>query len=171
MQCAKNLIGTRLVWGKCAGIVVETEAYLVEGDEACHTFKRPSARAFVERNKPGAAYIYFNYGVHWMLNVLVKGGPRDGLILIRAIEPRRGLATHAATARRGGPEAALFRSRQTDPGARASQNVIMRSIFVPIPRIPFAPGPNPEVSSWPIRGSESVESKDFPWRFTYAGVN
>ncbi|MFL6595472.1 MAG: DNA-3-methyladenine glycosylase, partial [Chthoniobacterales bacterium] len=43
------------------------------------------------RNKPGAAYIYLNYGVHWMLNVLVKGGPRDGLILIRAIEPRSGI--------------------------------------------------------------------------------
>lgn len=92
LDCARNLIGTELVWGKCAGLVVETEAYLVEGDEACHAFSRPSTRAFVARNKAGAAYIYFNYGVHWMLNVLVKGGPRDGLILIRAIEPRRGLA-------------------------------------------------------------------------------
>jgi DNA-3-methyladenine glycosylase len=91
LQCAENLIGTGLIWGKCAGIVVETEAYLVEGDEASHTFKRPSTREFVRRNKPGACYIYFNYGVHWMLNVLVKGGPRDGLILIRAIEPRRGI--------------------------------------------------------------------------------
>jgi len=45
-------------------------------DEACHTLKRPSTREFVRRNRPGAAYIYFNYGVHWMLNVLVKNGPR-----------------------------------------------------------------------------------------------
>jgi len=91
LQCAKNLIGTELVWGRCAGIVVEAEAYLVEGDEACHTFSRPSTREFVRRNKAGTCYIYFNYGVHWMLNVLVKGGPRDGLILIRALEPRCGL--------------------------------------------------------------------------------
>src|SRR5690242_9086135 len=91
LACARNLIGTELVWEKCAGIVVETEAYLVAGDEACHTFSRPSAREFVRRNKAGTCYIYFNYGVHWMLNVLVKGGPRDGLILIRALEPRRGL--------------------------------------------------------------------------------
>ena len=73
LRCAENLVGTELVWGSCAGIVVETEAYLVEGDEASHAFTRPSARAFVERNQAGAAYIYFNYGVHWMLNVLVKG--------------------------------------------------------------------------------------------------
>jgi DNA-3-methyladenine glycosylase len=90
--CARDLIGTTLIWQRCAGTIVETEAYLTLGDEACHTFRRPSARAFVERNKPGAAYIYFNYGVHWMLNVLVKEGPRDGLILIRALEPTAGIA-------------------------------------------------------------------------------
>jgi DNA-3-methyladenine glycosylase len=79
-----------LIWGRCAGKIVETEAYLAENDEACHTFSRPSTRAFVQRNKPGAAYIYFSYGNHWMLNVLVKG-ERDGFVLIRAIEPIRGL--------------------------------------------------------------------------------
>ncbi|HEV8422214.1 MAG TPA: DNA-3-methyladenine glycosylase, partial [Chthoniobacterales bacterium] len=92
LHCAEQLIATELVWGKCAGIVVEVEAYLVEGDEASHTFTRPSTREFVRRNKAGTAYIYFNYGVHWMLNVLVKGGPRNGLILIRALEPRRGIS-------------------------------------------------------------------------------
>lgn len=93
LQCARRLIGTELVWGACAGVVVETEAYLTENDEACHCFNRTSTRTFVARNKPAAAYIYLNYGVHWMLNVLVKGGPRDGLILIRALEPSRGIAT------------------------------------------------------------------------------
>ena len=92
LVCARELIGTELLWGKCSGLVVETEAYLTLNDEACHTFTRPSTRAFVERNEPGAIYIYFNYGVHWMLNLLVKGGQRTGLILIRALEPRRGLA-------------------------------------------------------------------------------
>jgi DNA-3-methyladenine glycosylase len=78
---------------------VETEAYLTLNDEACHTFTRPSTRAFVERNAAGAAYIYMNYGVHWMLNVLVKGGVRSGLILVRALQPRRGLSLMRA--RRG----------------------------------------------------------------------
>jgi len=84
-------VGTELIWGKCTGKIVETEAYLAESDEACHTFSRPTARAFVERNKAGAAYIYFSYGAHWMLNVLVKG-VANGFVLIRAAQPLRGIA-------------------------------------------------------------------------------
>ncbi len=90
LTCARELIGAELVWGKCAGIVVETEAYFAEQDEACHTFSRPSARTFIERNRAGSAYIYFSYGAHWMLNVLVKGEV-NGFVLIRAIEPIRGI--------------------------------------------------------------------------------
>ena len=91
VTCARELIGTELIWRDCSGLVVETEAYSALNDEACHTFMRPSARSFIERNKAGAAYIYFNYGVHWMLNVLVKG-KANGFVLIRALEPKTGLA-------------------------------------------------------------------------------
>src|SRR5437016_13803936 len=90
LTCARELIGTELIWGDCSGIVVEVEAYAAIDDEAAHTFTRPSARSFIERNKAGAAYVYFNYGVHWMLNVLVKG-EAAGFVLFRAIEPRRGI--------------------------------------------------------------------------------
>jgi DNA-3-methyladenine glycosylase len=88
--CARELIGAELIWGNCSGVLVETEAYNAIDDEACHTFMRPSTRAFIERNKPGAAYVYFNYGMHWMLNVLVKGR-ENGFVLIRALEPRTGI--------------------------------------------------------------------------------
>ena len=90
LTCARELIGTELIWGQCSGLVVEVEAYAAIDDEAAHTFTRPSARSFIERNKAGAAYVYFNYGVHWMLNVLVKGDA-NGFVLIRALEPRRGV--------------------------------------------------------------------------------
>src|SRR6266571_761155 len=90
LSCARELVGAELVWGECAGIIVEVEAYAAVNDEAAHTFTRPSARAFIERNKPGAAYVYFNYGVHWMLNVLVKG-EANGFVLIRALEPVCGI--------------------------------------------------------------------------------
>ena len=88
--CARELIGAELIWGNCSGVLVETEAYNAINDEACHTFLRPSTRAFIERNKAGAAYVYFNYGMHWMLNVLVKG-QENGFVLIRALEPKAGL--------------------------------------------------------------------------------
>jgi DNA-3-methyladenine glycosylase len=90
LSCARELIGCRLKWGALSGIVVETEAYDVDGDEACHTVFRPSARVFVASHEAGAAYVYFNYGVHWMLNVLVKG-KRLGFVLIRALEPMKGI--------------------------------------------------------------------------------
>jgi DNA-3-methyladenine glycosylase len=88
--CARDLIGTELIWDDCSGIVVEVEAYAAINDEAAHTFTRPSARSFIERNNAGAAYVYFNYGMHWMLNVLVKGD-ENGFVLIRALEPRKGI--------------------------------------------------------------------------------
>jgi len=90
LTCARELIGTELIWGDCSGTVVEVEAYAAIDDEAAHTFTRPSARSFIERNKAGAAYVYFSYGNHWMLNVLVKG-EANGFVLFRAIEPRRGI--------------------------------------------------------------------------------
>ncbi len=98
LVCAKELVGCELFWGECAGVVVETEAYAAVGDDACHAAFRPSTRLFMACNRPGTAYVYFNYGVHWMLNVLVKGNdreeavPENGIILIRAVEPTRGMA-------------------------------------------------------------------------------
>ncbi len=98
VTCARELIGCELVWKRGAGIVVETEAYAAINDEACHTFARPSAREFVARHRAGAAYVYLNYGMYWLLNVLVKGGSEDGFVLLRALEPTRGIA--AMTRRR-----------------------------------------------------------------------
>lgn len=94
LVCARELIGAELRWGGGVGIVVETEAYDAVGDAACHTFFRPSTRAFVAKHPPGTAYVYLNYGMHWLLNVLVKGR-RSGFVLIRALEPTAGVAAMA----------------------------------------------------------------------------
>ena len=91
--CARELVGCTLGYGKTAGIILETEAYAAEGDPACHTWKRQGARDFVARNPPGTAYVYLNYGMHWLLNFLVKGGGHDGFVLIRALEPVTGIGT------------------------------------------------------------------------------
>ena len=94
VTAARGLIGARLVCGGCSGIVVETEAYAATGDEAAHTFFKPSARAFVARHAAGSAYVYLNYGMYWLANVLTRGDAgEEGFVLLRALEPERGLAT------------------------------------------------------------------------------
>jgi len=165
--CARELVGAGLVWGKCSGIVVETEAYLTLNDEASHTFTRPSTRAFVERNVAGTVYIYMNYGVHWMLNVLVKGGARSGLILIRALEPRRGLAIMRA--RRGVEDVHRLCS---GPGKLAQAlDITKRHHEMNLcanPRYCFLRNSvaAPVVADARIGISRA---RDFPWRFTLAG--
>jgi DNA-3-methyladenine glycosylase len=168
LLCARELIGTELVWGTCSGVVVETEAYLTLNDEASHTFTRPSTRAFVERNTAGAVYIYMNYGVHWMLNLLVKGGGRSGLILIRALEPRRGLAIMKV--RRGVDD---VRRLCSGPGKLAQAlDITKRHHEMSIcadPRYCLLPAENSKI---PVVADPRIgisRSKDFPWRFTLRG--
>lgn len=88
---ARDLIGVELGWQGSAGVIVETEAYAIEDDPACHTATRPTARQFVRAMPAGAAYVYLNYGMYWLFNLHVKGGDRDGLILVRALQPTKGI--------------------------------------------------------------------------------
>ena len=92
-DCARALIGAEFRWDGCAGIIVETEAYSEVNDEACHTFFRPGARRFVDEHPIGSAYVYLNYGMYWLSNVLVidPATAARGFVLLRALEPLRGL--------------------------------------------------------------------------------
>ncbi len=111
LTCAQSLVGCELVWGETSGLIVETEAYAEHGDQASHTFLRRGTREFIRINPPGTLYIYLNYGVHWLLNFLVKGGLRNGFVLIRALEPTNGC--HVMAQRRGISE---IRSLCSGPG-------------------------------------------------------
>ncbi len=89
--CARELIGCMFGFGDTAGMIVETEAYMAVDDRACHTWKRAGAREFVSSHAPGTAYVYLNYGMHWLFNFLVTGGECEGFILVRALEPLEGI--------------------------------------------------------------------------------
>jgi len=99
---ARFLIGKWVVHDvdgiRLSGRIVETEAYPV-GDAACHAFRGRTARngsLFLER---GHAYVYFNYGMHFLLNVSSESSGRGCGVLLRALEPRDGIA--AMQRRRG----------------------------------------------------------------------
>ena len=91
LTCARELIGCRFVWHGCEGRIVETEAYDAVDDPACHTWFRPRARTFVASHHAGDAYVYLNFGCHWLFNILVKGPRAAGFVLFRALEPVAGM--------------------------------------------------------------------------------
>jgi DNA-3-methyladenine glycosylase len=167
LTCARELIGTELIWGECAGLVVEVEAYAAREDEASHTFTRPSARDFIERNTAGAAYVYFNYGAHWMLNVLVKG-ETNGFVLVRALEPRRGLARMRQ--RRGLED---VRKLCSGPGKLTQAlNITDRHHEMDLCRDPrhcFARNANGPVEVVADKRIGITRSADLPWRYTLRG--
>jgi DNA-3-methyladenine glycosylase len=94
IQLTRFLIGKVVVHdlpcGRLSGRVVEAEAY-PPGDPAGHHFRGPTPRIRSMYQAPGHAYVYFNYGAHFMLNVSSEPEGTAGGILIRAIEPLDGV--------------------------------------------------------------------------------
>lgn len=167
VDCARELIGCVFTWDGCAGRIVETEAYAAEGDPACHTFFRASAREFVERHDAGTAYVYLNYGVHWLFNVLVKGPGGPGFVLFRALEP---VAGEGLMRRRRGDRAdprhwcsgpgKLTRALAIDGGAHGR-------VFLDEPGRGLRRGESAGVVADGRIGISKAQ--ELPWRFTETG--
>jgi DNA-3-methyladenine glycosylase len=91
----EELIGKVLVHGdgtrRTAGLVVEAEAYIGESDPACHAAPGPTRRNAPLYGPPGRAYVYLNYGIHYLVNAVTEAEGQPAAILIRALEPVEGL--------------------------------------------------------------------------------
>ena len=93
---ARELIGKVLVHesaaGITSGIIVETEAYIGEDDPACHAAPGPTSRNAPLYGPPGLAYVYLNYGIHYLVNAVTEAEGWPAAVLIRALEPFEGEA-------------------------------------------------------------------------------
>ena len=92
---ARELLGATLECrtrgGLVSGRIVETEAYVGEHDLACHAAAGRTARTAPLYGPPGIAYVYFIYGVHWCVNAVTRGIDEPSAVLIRALEPLKGV--------------------------------------------------------------------------------
>ncbi len=175
---ARELLGCRLVrklgGTLLAGTVVETEAYIGERDLACHAKSGRTPRTEIMYGPPGFAYVYFTYGMHWMLNLVTEAAGFPAAVLIRALEPLEGIArmqelrggkplsqlasgpaklTQALGIARG--ENGLDCCRPDSPLTLAPAEVVPPSSVVATPRIGLGQTPEPWLSK--------------PWRFTIRG--
>ena len=106
LEVAADLLGKVLVHRRAgvvtSGVIVEVEAYIGEDDPACHAAPGRTRRNAPLYGSPGFSYVYLNYGIHCLMNVVTEAKDSPAAVLIRALDPLDGLA---CMRRRRGTEA------------------------------------------------------------------
>jgi DNA-3-methyladenine glycosylase len=99
-DCIGKLLVHRTPEGKTAGRIVETEAYRGPLDLAAHSSRGRTKRTAAMFGPPGHAYVYRLYGTCWAMNLVVAREGDPHAVLIRALEPVRGVELMAERRRR-----------------------------------------------------------------------
>lgn len=109
LEVLDDLVGKVLVHTtggqRTAGVIVEAEAYIGEDDPACHAAPGPTARNAPLYGPPGRAYVYLNYGIHYLVNAVTEPEGRPAAVLIRALAPLEGIALMRRRRAQGRPGA------------------------------------------------------------------
>jgi DNA-3-methyladenine glycosylase len=164
-EVAPELIGATLLVDEVGGRIVEVEAYH-HTDPAAHSFNGRTERNAVMFGPPGFAYVYRSYGIHWCLNFVCEAEGSASAVLIRAVEPLKGLAKMRR--RRGLADDRLLCS---GPG-RVGQalGVTRQHNGLALDRHPFelfARESEPEILAGPRIGI--TKAAELPWRYGLAG--
>lgn len=96
VQIARELLGKIIVTNIngiiTSGRIVETEAYVALNDKASHSYNgKRTARNEHMYSPAGTAYVYICYGMHQMLNIVTNKKDVPDAVLIRAVEPMKGI--------------------------------------------------------------------------------
>ncbi|HEY7289321.1 MAG TPA: DNA-3-methyladenine glycosylase [Vicinamibacterales bacterium] len=95
LDVARDLLGKLLTHNRrgvvTSGAIVEVEAYIGESDPACHAAPGPTLRNEPLYGRPGFAYVYLNYGIHALMNVVAEPAGSPAAVLIRALAPVEGI--------------------------------------------------------------------------------
>jgi DNA-3-methyladenine glycosylase len=164
-EVAPDLIGVTLLVDGVGGTIVEVEAYDQE-DPAAHSFRGKTARNASMFGPPGHAYVYRSYGIHWCLNFVCEPEEVASAVLVRALEPVRGL--DEMRRRRGLEDERLLCA---GPGRLCQALGITREHDgLALDEPPFRLLPRteePEIATGPRIGI--TQAVDRPWRYVLAG--
>jgi len=111
-ECIGKVLVHRTAEGETAGRIVEAEAYRGPEDRAAHSWRGMTPRTAAMFGPPGRAYVYLLYGVNWAFNIVTSSEGQPHAVLIRALEPLRGV--ELMTQRRG--QRAMARELTNGPG-------------------------------------------------------
>ncbi len=177
LAVARDLLGCRLVrrqnGTRLVGMITETEAYQGEEDLGCHAKAGQTPRTKVMYGPPGRAYVYFTYGIHWLLNAVTSPEGTPAAVLIRSIKPVEGLALMAENR----PHLA-YKKGWMDGPAKLTQALAVDGAFNTCDLCDPSgdlwievgqPVPEGEVARAPRVGLNSVPEpwKSIPWRFLW----
>ncbi len=168
LEVARDLIGCVVAHGETAGVIVETEAYH-HTEAACHAYVGHTARTSTLFGPPGIAYVYRSYGIHALLNAVCEREDVGAAVLIRALEPLRGIALMRE--RRG---VQALGELCSGPGKLTQAlDIELAHNRAELSRGPVLIGPRPP--AWrepPISADRRIgitKAVELPWRFCVTG--
>ncbi len=162
VSVAPELIGWILNVGEAGGMIVETEAY-TRADPASHSFKGETARNRSMFGRPGTAYVYRIYGLHWCMNMVCGDG---SAVLIRALHPTTGLMQMEERRGTGLVTALCSGPAKLAQALDITGDLDGRSLDRPPFRLEARRSVLPVTTGPRIGISRAV---DFPWRFCLDG--
>ncbi len=174
LQVARALLGKKLLRRvnglELSGMILETEAYCGQADSACHAHRGKTQRNEVMFGKPGHAYVYFTYGMHYMLNLVTEEEENPCAVLIRAIVPLDGIEAMEARRKKKGAQltngpAKLCQALSIDKSLNGWDVTLGKELWVEN----YKKIPEKSIIATPRIGIDYAqkEHRDALWRFLY----